>query len=169
MVQSNLERMMQLAEKVFAVKDDPEQLDVDQDVIERLRRLHPATVSVQEDANGPVAWVLVIPTTMELMSRFLGKEISEKELFELTPAGSEYEAVYLCSALVLDEYRRKGIAGKLALSAIEQIRRDHPLKALFVWTFTEEGDLAAQAIARKVGLPLYKRVKDSSVMPEPIQ
>lgn len=169
MAQSNLERMMQLAEKVFAVKDDPEQLDVDQTVIERLQKLHPATVSTEEDANGPLAWVLVIPTTLELMSRFLGKEISEKELFELTPAGSEYEAVYLCSALVLGEYRRKGIAGKLALRAIGQIRRDHPLKALFVWAFTEEGDIAAQAVARKVGLPLYKRVKDSAGKPKPIQ
>jgi hypothetical protein len=57
---------------------------VNQDVIERLQRIHPATVSEYDDGNGPVAWVLVIPTTTGLMNRFLKCEISEKELFGLT-------------------------------------------------------------------------------------
>jgi GNAT superfamily N-acetyltransferase len=151
--------MIQLAEDVFAVKSDPDQLDVDQEVMERLRRMHPATVSEQVDGNGPVAWVLLIPTTLELMNRFLNQEISEKELFNLTPEDSVYDALYLCSALVLEEYRRKGIATKLSLNAIEQISRDHPLKALFVWAFSKEGDLGAETIARLSSLPLYKRIK----------
>jgi len=45
--------------------------------------------------------------------------------------------------MVLEEYRRKGITKQLALEAIEEIRKDHPLKVLFVWSFTEEGNLAA--------------------------
>jgi len=159
MALSNFERMIQLAEDVFAVKSDPDQLDVDQEVLERLQRIHPATVSEQDEGNGPVAWVLLIPTTFELMNRFLNHEISEKELFNLTPEDSVYEALYLCSALVLEEYRRKGIAKQLSLNAIANIRKDHPLKALFVWTFSKEGDLGAETIARLSSLPLYKRVK----------
>lgn len=155
---SNFERMIQLAEDIFAVKNDPSQLDIDQDVMERLHRIHPSTVSEYDDGNGPVAWILVIPTTFDLMNRFLEKEISEKELFELTPEGSVYDALYLCSALVLEEYRRKGIAKRLTLNAIENIRKDHPLKALFVWTFSKEGDLGAEAIARLASLPLFKRI-----------
>jgi len=37
--------MIQLAEDVFAVKNDSDQLDVNQSVIERLQRIHPTTVS----------------------------------------------------------------------------------------------------------------------------
>lgn len=159
MVLSNFERMIQLADEVFAVKDDPEQLDVNQEVLERLHRLHPATVSAYDDGNGPVAWVLLIPTTMELMNRFLGHEISEKELFDLTPPGGTYEALYLCSAMVLEEYRRQGIALRLTLRAIESIRNDHPLKALFVWAFSPEGDLGAETVASRTSLPLYKRTE----------
>jgi len=150
--------MIQLAEDVFAVKNDPDQIDVDQSVIERLQRIHPATVSEYDDGNGPVAWVLLIPTTLDLMNRFLEKKISEKELFDLTPLDSKYEALYLCSALVLKEYRRQGIAKRLALKAIESIRKDHPLKALFSWAFSKEGDLGSEALARFLALPLYKRV-----------
>lgn len=154
---SNFERMIQLAEDVFAVKNDPDQLDVNEEVIERLKRMHPSTVSEYDDGNGPVAWVLLIPTTLDLMNKFLENKITEKQLFELTPLDAEYEALYLCSGLVLEEYRRKGIAKRLALNAVEDIRKDHPLKALFVWAFTKEGDLGSESLARLTSLPLYKK------------
>ena len=157
MPQNNFERMIRLADEVFAVKNDPTQLDVNEDVLERLKKLHPATVAEETDENGPIAWVLVIPTTLELMNRFLEKKISEKELFNHTQPGAKYEALYLCSAMVLEEYRRKGIAKRLTLNAIESIRKDHPVKALFAWPFTKEGDLGAEGISNLTKLPLYKR------------
>jgi GNAT superfamily N-acetyltransferase len=159
MALSNFERMIQLADDVFAVKSDPSQLDINPGVRKRLLEIHPSTMSEQIDGDGPVAWVLLIPTTIELMNRFLAKNISEKELFELTPLNARYDAIYLCSALVLDEYRRKGITRNLALKAIEQIKEQHRLNAAFVWAFSPEGDLAAESIARLAGLPLFKREK----------
>ena len=159
MTLSNFERLVQLADEVFAVKSDPSQLDVNPEVLARLQQMHPATVSAFDDGNGPVAWVLLIPTTLELMNRFLENQITEKELFDLTPMNSAYDAIYLCSALVLEEYRRKGITKNLAISAIEIIREIHPIKAVFVWAFSPEGDLAAETIARLAELPLYKRAK----------
>ena len=159
MTLSNFERLVQLADEVFAVKSDPSQLDVNPEVLARLQKMHPATVSAFDDGNGPVAWVLLIPTTLELMNRFLDNQISEKELFNLTPLNSAYDAIYLCSALVLEEYRRKGITKNLAMSAIDIIRKYLPLKAAFVWAFSPEGDLAAETIAQLAELPLYKRVK----------
>jgi hypothetical protein len=158
MALSNFERLIQLADEVFAVKSDPSQLDVNQEVLERLYQLHPATVSEYNEGDGPVAWVLLIPTTLHLMNQFLENKISEKELFNLTPLDTKYEAVYLCSALVLDEFRRKGITKKLALKAIEDMCKEHPLKAAFVWAFSPEGDLAAETIAHQASLPLYKRL-----------
>jgi hypothetical protein len=142
---------------VFDMKNDPHQLNVDQEVLRRLTAMHPSTLSEHVDGNGPVAWVLVIPTTHVLMNRFLEDEISEKEMFEMTPPDVPYEALYLCSALVLEEYRRKGITKRMVLSAIENISKDHPLKTLFVWPFTEDGRIAAERIAALAGLPL--RVK----------
>ena len=157
MTLSNYERLIKLADEVFAVKSDPSQLDVDQDVLIRLKKIHPATISEYNEGNGPCAWVLLIPTTLGLMNRFLAKEISEKELYELTPLKAKYDVIYLCSALVLDEYRRKGITKQLALKAIEKMRKKHSLQAAFVWALSPEGDKAAEMIAQLAGLPLYKR------------
>jgi predicted GNAT family acetyltransferase len=159
MALNNYERLIKLADEVFAVKSDPNQLDVDQDVLIRLKKIHPATISEYNEGNGPCAWVLLIPTTFDLMNRFLSGEISEKELYELTPVDTTYDAIYLCSALVLDEYRRKGITKNLAMKAIQEMRQKHPLRAAFVWAFSPEGDKAAETIANQAGLPLYKRGK----------
>jgi GNAT superfamily N-acetyltransferase len=155
----NYKRLIKMADEVFAVKDDPSQLDVDENVLDRLRKIHPATISEYNEGNGPCAWVLLIPTTIDLMNRFVSGEITEKELYELTPLETAYSAVYLCSALVLEEYRRKGITKRLALSAIEKMKEDHPLQTAFVWAFSEEGDKAAETIAHLAGLPLMKRKK----------
>ena len=149
--------MIQLADQVFAGRNDPSQLAVNGKVIERLLRIHPATMSEYDDGNGPVVWILLIPTTDGLMNRFIANEISEKELFELTPLQTKYDALYLCSAMALEEYRGKGIAKKLTLKAIESIRKDHPIKTLFVWPFTSQGELLADKLAQSICLPLKKK------------
>ena len=157
MVLSNYERLIKLAEETFAMNSDPSQLQVDQTVRERLIRMHPSTLSQFSDENGPVAWLLVIPTTRVLMERFISKEITEKELYEMTPENITYDALYLCSGLVLPEYQRKGIIQRMAVKAIEEIRKDHPIQFLFNWAFTEGGDRAAEKLAEITGLPLLKR------------
>jgi GNAT superfamily N-acetyltransferase len=149
--------MLLLAEEVFDTRSDPAQLNVDPAVLEHLRQLHPATVSEEDDGNGPIAWVLLIPTTAELMKAFVTGTITEQELYDRTPVGAVYEAVYLCSGMVLEEHRRKGITKRLTLDALHRIRADHPIRALFVWTFSQEGRLSAEAIARASGLPLAAR------------
>ena len=158
MGKSNFERMLQLADEVFATKNDPNQLDVNEEVMEHLQRIHPESIAEYDDGHGPVCWIIQIPTTRTLMEQFLDNEISEKQLFELTPLDVPYQAVYLCSGMVLEEYRRKGIAKKLAFDALSKIRESHPIEALFVWAFTKEGDVASEALAKLSGLPLLKKV-----------
>lgn len=157
MALTNFERMIQLADEVFAVRQDPDQLDVNDQVLQRLAEIHPATVAEHDDGNGPVAWILLIPTTSQLMEQFLAKEISERDLFDRTTPGDDYQALYLCSAMVLEEYRRMGIAKSLTLDAVTRIRADHAITCLFVWTFSEAGAAAAAELSRLTGLPLYHR------------
>ena len=162
MALSNYERMIKLADEVFETKDDPNQLDVNEDVIEELLQIHPATVSEYDNGEGPIAWVLLIHTTIELMNQFIECEISEKQLFELTKEEKIFNTIYLCSAMVLEEYRKNGIAKNLVLDAIEMIRQDHSITALFVWSFSKEGDLGAETISTITSIPLYKRKNDYS-------
>ncbi len=157
MTLSNYERIIQLSDEVFSSRTDPDQLNVDEKVMERLELIHPDTLSEFDDGNGPVCWILCIPTTLDLMSKFIDQKISERELYELTPLNTKYEAIYLCSALLLEEFRGKGIAQKLAVQAIENIKTDHTIKALFFWAFSKEGEKLAEKLSGLMDLPLYRR------------
>jgi len=157
MSKSNFERLIELSDEVFSSRTDPDQLNINENVMEHLQLIHPDTISEYDDGNGPVCWILCIPTTLDLMNQFIHKEISERELYELTPLNIKYEAIYMCSALLLEEFRGKGIAQRVGMKAIENIMVDHSIKALFFWSFSKEGEKLADKASDLLGLPLYKR------------
>jgi hypothetical protein len=157
MSKSNFERMIELSDEVFSSRTDPDQLNVNATVMEHLALIHPDTISEYDEGNGPVCWILCIPTTLHLMHQFINKEISERALYELTPLNTNYEAIYMCSALLLEEFRGKGFAQNLAVKAIESIQKDHSIKALFFWAFSKEGEKLAEKLSRLMDLPLYQR------------
>ena len=157
MSKTNFERLIELSDEVFSSRTDPDQLNVNENVMEHLQLIHPDTISEYDEGDGPVCWVLCIPTTLDLMNKFINKEISERELYELTPLNAKYEAIYMCSALLLEEFRGKGIAQRIGMKAIENIMVDHSIKALFFWSFSKEGEKLAQKVSGLMNLPLYKR------------
>jgi len=157
MENENLSRMIKLADEFFEAKSDPMQISVNGKTMEVLKKIHPSTMGEIASKKGPIAWVLVIPTTHKLMKEFISKKINEKQLLDSTPLGSKYEAVYLCSALVLPEERGKGLAKRLLIKSIKTIKKKHPVKFLFYWGFSAEGKSLAGAIAKELSLPLYSR------------
>ncbi len=155
----NFNRMIQLAYETFDAQNDSRQLNVDEVVIEKLKNLHPATVSEYIDGDGPVIWILLFPTSIELMHRFLKEEISENELLDKTieQKANKLEALYLCSALTLEDFRNKGLTKNLALESIHKIRKDHIITHLFVWNFSKEGSVFSKSLAKSETLPLLER------------
>ena len=157
MAGNNLERMIQLAEEFFQTKNDPMQLSITEKTMERLREIDPSTLMEESDSDGPIAWVLLIPTSGRVMREFLDCRISEQALLDQTEPGTRYDALYLCSALVLPEQRGKGLARGLIRRAIRSMLDRHEIRALYTWTFSAEGDRLAEATAREFRLPLFKR------------
>ena len=152
-----LQRMLQLVGEFFDVKNDPDQLKVTEAEVKKLNAIHASCMSEYNEGDGPIVWILLIPTTEAIMKRFLSKEISETQLLEQTPLNTKYDAIYLCSASVLPEYRRKGLAMKTGYEAIKKIMEDHKINALFYWSFSPEGQALAEKAAKELNLPLYKR------------
>jgi GNAT superfamily N-acetyltransferase len=126
--------------------------------MKKLRDIHPDTLTQEENDDGPVCWILLIPTTEKIMRDFLSHTLNEQQLLENTSPGLQYDAVYLCSALVLPEYRGKGIAKRLTFDAIQAIRKNHPIHYLYYWSFSAEGDGLAASVANETGMTLLKKV-----------
>lgn len=158
MHKENLERMIKLAEDFFDAKNDPAQILFSKKTMARLLKIHPATLREKKTRNGPVAWMMVVPTTHDLMNQFIKKKINERELLQKTPLRTSYDVIYLCSALVLPEHRGKGLAKRLMSAVIKSIRKQHSIKSLFYWAFSVEGKKLAASVAEECGLPLYKRM-----------
>lgn len=154
---NNRARMIKLSEEFFDMKNDPAQLSVDEDTMKRLLEINPSTLSEKTDENGPIAWMLIIPTTKKVMDDFLTRKITEKEILDRTPLGEKYDTIYLCSALVLPEYRGRGLAKQMVLHAIQSILNQHPIQSLFVWSFSTEGKSLANWVANELNLPLFER------------
>ena len=71
----------------FATRNDTNQIQVTAAQLKKLQKLHPSTLTELADKNGPVIWVLVIPTTTSVMNEFLRGKISEKTMLQKTKVG----------------------------------------------------------------------------------
>jgi hypothetical protein len=149
--------MLKIANEVFGSRNEPGQLQVNDEVMKKLKRLHPAAVIQHCMDDGPITWLLLIPTTVKLMEQFVQMKISEQELLEYTPLNANYDALYLCSVMTLPEYRNAGHTKAIVTSAIEQVRASYPIRFLFVWPFSMAGAQLATEVAMQVKLPLLKR------------
>lgn len=156
---NNLNRMLQLVDDFFSMKDDPNQLKVTDEVLETLTKLHPSTLSEQIDKDGPVCWILMIPTSEKTMELFLNDKISESDILNLSIDKTNIDSIYLCSALALPEFRNKGIAKQLSIDAIKKMQFTFPIKTLYTWPFSEAGKNLANSIAVEVNLPLKLKEK----------
>ena len=152
----NFNRMIQLVSEFFDTRNDPDQISVSPEEREKLEAIHPDTMTEVANENGPIVWILLVPTTHIIMEQFISGAITEKQLLDQTPLNTAYEALYLCSATVLTEFQRQGLAKKAVLSGISNIRKDRPIKTLFYWPFSNEGRKLAQSVAATLDMELLE-------------
>ena len=133
-----LDKMLDIGEQFFGTANDPDQMPATRESFYKLQRLHPKTVIYRLEKGEPISWVVVLPTSAELMEKFLRGEINERELLDLTEPQDKYEALYLCAAFTVSEYRRRGYVIEMFKEAINAIPHVQDVK-LFAWLFSQEG------------------------------
>ena len=144
--------MLELTENIFKTEKDPEQIPINKKSLHKLLRLHPkAPTYLLNKKGGLMGWVVVVPTNKKLAGNFLNLKISEKELFEKTKPLKKYSAIYLCSAIVLPRYRRKGYATEMFIKAINNIPKEKNV-LFFYWPFNKSG----KKLENILGLKLKK-------------
>ncbi len=156
-MQPNLKRLLELVDAIFETRNDPSQIGFSEEDMAKMNKLHPDCLQESSTHEGPIAWISIIPTSRALMNQFVETAISERELFDRTTASTPKETVYLCSAIVLPEHRRQGVAFNLSVAAIHAMQKDFSITDAFVWPFSEEGEALAVTIADACGLVLKIR------------
>ena len=139
---------------VFHAKADPRQIEFTPQDMQHLSSIHPFTLNEKNTSNGPICWVTLIPTSKIIMNEFLSGRIQENQLLSLTHSDTPFESIYLCSALTLPEYRKKGITLEIAVNAIQNICKDSKIEYLFAWPFSMEGRKLCKKIAQQTNIPI---------------
>jgi hypothetical protein len=153
--------MYELIDDVFDTQNDSTQLRFSENDIEKLISLSPHTLQEAANEDGPYAWISVFPTSQDLMNQFLSEQINERQLFDLTNKEDNNEVVYLCSAIVLPEFRNQGLALKLTIQAIEALQLSYPIRVALVWPFSDNGFRLAEKAAEACGLSLRARTRNT--------
>jgi predicted acetyltransferase len=95
------------------------------------------------------------------MNKFIASKITENELFEGIKDSVDYtnfETIYLCSVVIIPEYRRKGLATKSIIKSIKKIigkRKIRPV--LFYWGFSDAGKKACEKVAKIMELEVKSK------------
>lgn len=155
MNRETLKKIIKITEDFYGTESDPNQIPVTEESSDKLLSINTDTVLYRTDKNqNPVACVVVIPTSKKTMKKFLNKEITEKELLDIAVSEKKGEALYLCSAFVVPEFRRKGYAIRLLLEAIEKLSNKQQKIPLYYWGYSKEGKGLAQNLSKIVGRDL---------------
>ena len=153
------QKMDEIAERIFGTQKDPEQIPITKESGEKLEALTPHWIKYKLDGqNNPIAWVMILPTSLELMTEFLEGRINERELLDLTKPQDTYEALYLCAAITVPEYRRRGYAVELLIEGINSIPHDRNVK-LFAWPHSSEGEGLIEKIEKLLNTKVLIRNK----------
>jgi len=149
-----LEKMLDTAEKFFGSENDPEQMPITKESFDKLQKLHPQTLIYKTENGQPVSWIVTLPTSNNLAEQFLAGEINEKQLLELSQPQAVYEALYLCVAFTLPEYRRRGYITEMFQEALRTIPHEPNVK-LFAWAFSPEGGQLIAKLSQMLGQEIF--------------
>jgi hypothetical protein len=150
-----------IAEAYFKTHEDPEQAQITEERAAWIRKEFPECLNLMKSENKVIGVTFVLPCTNELMNQFLSKEINEEDLFVQIQNKMNYdnlETIYLCSAIVIPEFRRKGLALQGTIKSIEKILEKRNIRpTLFYWAYSKEGLSLAKRVAKALNLECKKR------------
>ncbi len=148
----------EMVKKYFKTDENPEQMPPTKETQDFLYKSCQGYMNVLKDDDKVVGFMLLLPARKELMNDFISKKINEVTLFERimrSPMDKIPQTIYLCSTIVLEDYRGKGFAVEGTLKILDKFKKNKPI--LFSWSISPEGDNMAKKISKISGLKLIVR------------
>lgn len=150
-----------LAEKYFGTRKDPEQMPTDEKASNWILHNIPECVNVIKNNGEIIGFSFIMPCNEELMKQFISKKLNESQLYKEIKKKITYKnftTIYLCSAFVKPDYRKKGLASKAVMKSIEKIMKNNKIPTLFFEAYSEDGRKTVEAMAKKLKIQVKERV-----------
>lgn len=151
------EEISDIAEGLFDTGHSEDQIPIEEATVVKMDLLtRDWLVCVLDEKGNPISWVMIVPTQKELAKKFINKEISEKELFVETEFAEQYDALYLCSAITIPEFQKRGLVTLLTLGLIQKIPHTAD-PVIFSWPTTVPGKIALTALSSSINSKILIR------------
>jgi hypothetical protein len=157
-LKEDLGNILRIAKREFETDTDKDQIQPQGAYKDPIWKRNPNALNIIKEGKKFVGYTYLIPTSKELMNRFLKRGITERELRDITiKQNPDVEAIYLCAAYIEPEYRNNGLAKKAAIKSIRAISKGMKNKPyLFFWGYSKEGEKSAKGIANEIKFQLKK-------------
>lgn len=142
----------------FEVESDFEQIQEEDVPYEKLIKNDCEEECILKDHDVVIGSTFVILTSIDIMNLFLQGKITERELLFESRKIKSYNSIYLCSSIIIQEYRRFGLifeAGKILLKKIIEKNNFNPV--IFGWTFSEAGSNLLKKTAKHFNLEYFEK------------
>ena len=153
--EEQLNELYSFVEPFFQTESDPTQIPASSETYRRLLSIDSHCIAIRADKNDKiVSYAAVLPTTNELMTKFLKHEINEREMFNATTSSLVPESLYLMAIAVAKEYRGKGDVFGMMKEIIDHFKKLNQKINVFVWEFSEEGERFVSILEKRYGLSI---------------
>ena len=150
-----------LAEEYFGMNTDSNQIPASMENVKWINKNIPDCVNVIKNDGKIIGFTFIVPGNKKIMNDFLDEKINENELFEMVKSNISYDnfyTIYLCSAFIKNEFRRKNLALNGFIKSIDKLLGKVKKKPiLFIWAYTKEGERLGEKIAKITKLKLKKK------------
>lgn len=154
--EEQLGKLIAFVEPFFETASDPTQIPATEEAYRKLLALDSHSVELRADSSGNVvSYAAVLPTSKELMEKFLGREVTEREMFDRTEA-IHPEALYLMAVAVDKNFKGKGDVFGMMKEIIQYFQGRNPDLELFVWEFSEEGKRFVSILEHRYGVTVKR-------------
>lgn len=143
----------------FNVDKDLEQIQSESISWERLINCECEQECIIKESERVLGSSYIILTSNELADKFLSAEINENDLLLNSRKIKKFDCIYLCSAIILPEFRNKGFifesSKRVIANSIEEFGMQFP--KLFYWPFSNIGEKLSKKIANYFKFEILKK------------
>jgi len=151
------------SEYVQETGDDPWLFLVHQVSYEFCTKQFPNSLTLVKNKETAVGFSLLLPCTTSLMKDFLELNITETQMFYKvrdTLTREDVDAVYFCICFLRKAFRNRGILFPSTQLQVQRIMQQskHKVFETFSWSFSDQGNKLATAVAKSLGLSIHHHV-----------
>lgn len=119
---NDINKVFDIADKEFGVGSNSNMYNPTEEEFYNIQKKYPFSFCIIKNNNNVVGYVILFPCSNKLMTDFLNKKINEHELVKEIDKNitlENVECLYLMSAYIDKEYRRKGIITEIYKKMID--------------------------------------------------